>query len=177
MTDSLEHIGGSGLLLQRLAQFMEQARVFDGDYALSGETLQQFNLPVGERMNLLAVQRNRANQFAFSQHRHAQDRPHAAAFDSHDRERIAVEIGLRSGIIVELHSGAGFDDLSDKRIRTGTIQSATHVVETGSAGAAMRHQFHTGAMDLEHQAKIGNTQTQCVAEKHLKDRLQFAGRT
>ena len=92
MTDSLEHIGGSGLLLQQLAQFMEQARVFDGDYALSGETLQQFNLPVGERMNLLAVQRNRANQLAFSQHRHAQDRPHAAAFDSHDRERIAVEM-------------------------------------------------------------------------------------
>src|SRR6516225_10422688 len=32
--DDLEHIGGGGLLLQRFAQLVEQARVLDGDNGL-----------------------------------------------------------------------------------------------------------------------------------------------
>src|SRR5262245_11276850 len=32
--DDLEHVGGGGLLLQRLAQLVEQAGVFDGDDGL-----------------------------------------------------------------------------------------------------------------------------------------------
>ena len=37
--DDLEHIGGGGLLLQRFAQLVEQARVLDGDHCLGGEAL------------------------------------------------------------------------------------------------------------------------------------------
>src|SRR5262249_42471840 len=37
--DDLEHIGGGGMLLQRFAQLVEQARVLDGDDGLSGEVL------------------------------------------------------------------------------------------------------------------------------------------
>ena len=35
--DHLEHVGGGGLLLQRFAQLVEQARVLDGDDGLVGE--------------------------------------------------------------------------------------------------------------------------------------------
>ena len=37
--DDLEHVGGGGLLLQRLAQLVEQARILDGDDGLTGEVL------------------------------------------------------------------------------------------------------------------------------------------
>ena len=37
--DDLEHVGGGGLLLQRLPQFVEQPRVLDGDDGLGGEVL------------------------------------------------------------------------------------------------------------------------------------------
>jgi hypothetical protein len=37
--DDLEHVGGGGLLLQRFAQLVEQARVLDGDDGLAGEIL------------------------------------------------------------------------------------------------------------------------------------------
>ena len=37
--DDLEHVGGGGLLLQRFAQLVEQARVLDGDDGLGGEVL------------------------------------------------------------------------------------------------------------------------------------------
>src|SRR5262249_23204385 len=39
--DYLEHVGGRGLLLQRLAQLVEEARVLDGDDGLAGEVLDQ----------------------------------------------------------------------------------------------------------------------------------------
>ena len=37
--DDLQHLRGRRLLLQRLAQFVEQARVLDGDDGLAGEIL------------------------------------------------------------------------------------------------------------------------------------------
>ena len=49
--DDFEHIGSSGLLLERLAQLVEQPRVLDGDYGLVGEGGDQLNLFVGEGPN------------------------------------------------------------------------------------------------------------------------------
>ena len=58
----MQHLRGRGLLLQRfgqivgaLAQLVEQAGVLDGDNRLGGEVLDQLDLLVGERSNLLAV--------------------------------------------------------------------------------------------------------------------------
>ena len=56
--DDLEHVGGGGLLLQQLAQFVEQPRILDGDDGLRGEILHQFDLLVGERAHLLTVHGN-----------------------------------------------------------------------------------------------------------------------
>ena len=56
--DDLEHVGGGGLLLQRLPQFVEQPRVLDGDDGLGGEVLHQRDLLVGEWPNFLAVDRD-----------------------------------------------------------------------------------------------------------------------
>src|SRR6185437_6882919 len=47
--DHLEHIGGCGLLLQRLAQLVEQPRIFDRDHGLVGKDPYQLDLLVGER--------------------------------------------------------------------------------------------------------------------------------
>ena len=44
-----KHLGGRGLLLQRLALFGHQPRVLHRDHRLRGEVLQQRDLPVGER--------------------------------------------------------------------------------------------------------------------------------
>src|SRR6516164_2622119 len=74
-TDNFQHLGGRGLLLQRLgevgsalAQFVEQARVLDGDNGLGGEILHQRNLFVGEPSNLLAVNGEGADQNIVLEH-------------------------------------------------------------------------------------------------------------
>ena len=60
-TNHLEHVGRRGLLLQRFAQLVEQARILDGDDGLRGEIGQQGDLFVGERAYLLAVDDQRTN--------------------------------------------------------------------------------------------------------------------
>src|SRR5262249_51167472 len=59
--DNLEHVGGGGLLLQRFAQLIEQARVLDGDDGLTGEVFHQLDLPIGERADDLPVNADSAD--------------------------------------------------------------------------------------------------------------------
>ena len=47
--DHLQHLGGRGLLLQRLLGLVEQPRVLDRDHGLVGEGLEQREFLVGER--------------------------------------------------------------------------------------------------------------------------------
>ena len=89
---TLEHVGGGGLLLQQFAQLVEQAGVLDGDDGLGGEVLDQLDLLVGERPNLLAVDDDGADQLVLLEHRHAEKRPRTAEFDDGDRARIALDI-------------------------------------------------------------------------------------
>ena len=67
--DDLEHVGGGGLLLQRFAQLVEQPRILDGDDGLGGEVLDQLNLLVGERLDLIAGRYEDADRRSFSQQR------------------------------------------------------------------------------------------------------------
>src|SRR5262249_35875734 len=53
--DDTQHLRRRGLLRQGLAQLVEQPRVLDGDACLAGEAREQFDLLVGERADLLAV--------------------------------------------------------------------------------------------------------------------------
>ena len=57
----LEHVGGSGLLLERFAQLVEQPCVLDSDNGLSGKILEKLDLLVGERPYLLTINRNGAD--------------------------------------------------------------------------------------------------------------------
>src|SRR5262249_48509803 len=78
--DNLEYVGGRGLLLQRLPQFVEQPRVLDGDDGLGGEVLQQLDLLVGERLDLLAIDDDRTDQLIVFEHRHPEVRARTGRF-------------------------------------------------------------------------------------------------
>src|SRR5215813_9234575 len=53
--DDLKHVSSRGLLLEGLAQFVEQPRVLDGDDGLSREVCDEFDLLVGKWANFLAI--------------------------------------------------------------------------------------------------------------------------
>ena len=70
--DHLQHLGGRGLLFQRLPLFGDQPRVLDRDHRLIGEGADEFYPPVGERLDTLARQHDCSDRFAFAQQRHAE---------------------------------------------------------------------------------------------------------
>ena len=70
--DDLEHVGGRGLLLQRLAQLIEQARIFDRNHGLIGERGDQRNVTVIERPDDPSREYHDAYCDAFTHKRNAQ---------------------------------------------------------------------------------------------------------
>ena len=80
--DDSQDLGGGGLLLERLGQLAvarlqlgEQADVLDRDDRLVGEGLEQRDLLVGERANLLATDEDGADGRAVAEQRHGEDGP------------------------------------------------------------------------------------------------------
>ena len=77
----------------RFAQFVEQARVLDGDDGLRGEILQQFDLLIGERAHLLAVNSDRADQLVVLEHRYDKKSPKSAETDGGNEKRFPLDVG------------------------------------------------------------------------------------
>src|SRR5262249_29411825 len=92
--DDLQHIGGRGLLLEGLAEFVEQPGVLDRDDGLIREGLDHRELLGGEGSNLRTPHRNRTHEDTFATHRHTEKGPDAAATRSLG-EGAPVRIGLR----------------------------------------------------------------------------------
>ena len=95
--DDLEHVGGRRLPLQRSrssSQLVEQPRVLDGDHGLGGEILHQRDLLVGERPNLLAINRDNAEYRVFLAQWHLQRRTRSAEIDKSAALRIAGSVRL-----------------------------------------------------------------------------------
>src|SRR5262249_33886324 len=92
--DDLEHVGGGGLLLQRLAQLVEQTGILDRDDGLGGEVFGQLDLFIGEWPDFFAVNADAAHQLAFLQHRHNDQRPSTSQLDKPNRGRLTLEVGL-----------------------------------------------------------------------------------
>src|SRR5262249_8290140 len=66
----LEHVGGRGPLLERLAQLIQQAHVLDGNDGLRCEVSHQLDLLVHKWPHLLAVDDNGTDQLLLLQHRY-----------------------------------------------------------------------------------------------------------
>src|SRR5258707_6418345 len=49
--DDLQHLSGRGLLLQSLTRLGNEPRVLHRDYCLVGKSADQFDLPLGERLD------------------------------------------------------------------------------------------------------------------------------
>src|SRR5262245_9482733 len=89
--NSLEHLRGSRLLLQRfgeivraLAQFLQKSRILDGDDGLGGKVRHQLDMLACERPDLLAIDVDCADQLIGLKHWHRDYRPIASEVDGGD---------------------------------------------------------------------------------------------
>jgi len=80
-TDDLQYLGGGGLLLQCLVCLSDQPGILDRDDRLVGKSADQFDLPLAERLDPMAMQHENANWLALAQQRDAEHRPQPPEVD------------------------------------------------------------------------------------------------
>src|SRR5262245_45702139 len=174
--DDLEHVGGGGLLLQRLAQLVEEPRVLDGDDRLRGEILNQFDLLVGEGANFLMKDCDSSNQVIILEHRHNNAGPNATKLDGVDDRWIALGIRLCRCNVGGLDRLLGSDQLAQGGTRGGTDRTASaclgkcprHIVAGDDAQCP-------AFMEIE-AAELGLANAYRVCQHRLKYRLKLARR-
>src|SRR6185436_20022778 len=125
--DDSQHLRGRGLLLQRfgeivgaLSQFAEQPRVLDGDDGLRGEIMEQLDLLFSERLYLLAIDRDDADQLFVLDHWHCDERAGAAKLDDADDGGLAFEISLFGREIDDVLDLLGGNRTRQRYVRRGT---------------------------------------------------------
>jgi hypothetical protein len=142
--DSLKDLRTRCLLLQclskvrgALAQFVEQPRVLNGNDGLGSEVLDQFDLLVGERSNLLAKDADCANQFVVFYHWETQQRPNTCTFGG-TPQGVVTRITLISQYI---------GDLYGRLCAKHTTETRTGYWLNGRAAQALQFKRSGSAMD------------------------------
>ncbi len=182
--DDLEHVGGGCLLLQRFrkvvgapAQFAQQPRVLDGDHRLRGEVLHQLDLRVVERQYLLPVDRNRAYQAVFLDHRHEHQCPGTAKVRQCDEWRKSAGICVFVPDVGDVLKPLRACESAHRHVRTrihhliaGSLldQRGGHVVKRRAAKAI--------AFGLPKHAEFGSADAGGIFQHGLEHRLQVARR-
>jgi len=116
----LEHIAGRGLVFERFfevacagLQFAEQSRILDRNDRLVGKGAHQFDLPLGERLDSIPRQINRAEHGALAQQWHPKAGASPGRHDLGQREvRVSAEVR-------DVHDIAFERDPPDDAVATG----------------------------------------------------------
>ena len=87
--DDAQDFRRSGLPFQRLARFVEEPRIFQGDHRLRREIFQELDLLLGERRHFLPVGEDRADERPVLAQRHHQQRADAGELHGRSRYRVA----------------------------------------------------------------------------------------
>ena len=171
--DDLEHVGGGGLLLQRLAQLIEQPHVLDGDDGLIGKCPQHRKLLVGQRSGHKPHDAEQADRLIAARHGHDRDCAVAAGQEVlapggkfrrgirdvgniHDpaiEQRCAVHVIPREGGTGNCAS-PGFDE---SRIRSGDCRGIDRgpIPERDADEGARKELQPTLHDGVEHRLRVG----------------------
>ena len=150
-------------------ELVEQARVLDGDDSLGGEVLDQLDLLVGERTDLLPIDGDRADQHFVFKHRHTDAGARAT-------ERRCPADGF-SGIVGRVTHLLRPHDAFEQAARRWLI-SAAGLEKFGKRRRHVVHCPHAHPsifMEVQH-AEVGFADAHRVLQHGLEHRLQFAGR-
>ena len=119
--DDLQHLRGGGLLRERFAQLAEQPRVFDGNHRLGGEVRQEFDVLVGERAYLPAVDREGSDRLALLEHWNNQQAADAGNVHRSGRERVASAVGFAVFQVGDLRGTARRNGARQGDVRTWPV--------------------------------------------------------
>src|SRR5262245_4360826 len=175
--DHLEHVGSGGLLLEGLAQLVEESGILDGDDGLFSEIAHELDLLVGERIHLFAVDRYRADDLVVLQHRDENDGPASAQFRGGDRIRIAVEVALFGHSVGDVNRMPRAEDTAKAAGRARLDRLAVLKLRKCWRRATQCDGMECAVRETVENAEMGITHARGVLQHRVEDRLQIAGRT
>src|SRR6516165_2909360 len=108
--------------LGSFAQFLQKPRVLDCYDGLSSKILQQLDLLVGERQNLLAIDDNRTDQIIILEHRHVDQGSRASKFHSGNPQRVALGVSRARSQVFGLNYLLGLYQPSKTGLRARTYR-------------------------------------------------------
>ena len=181
--DTLQNLGGRGLLLQRfgeilraLAQLLEQPCVLDRDHRLGGEIPHQLDLLFGEGTHLLAVDGDCADQIIVLEHRHDEQRPIACKLGTGDRHRIALDVASLCPDIGYVDDVLRHGGVPKAGARTGTdYWIAPPHIQPCLRRVVLGDETERVAFAQEEVAELGFANARRVRQHGLEHRLQLAG--
>jgi hypothetical protein len=90
--DHFEHAGGSGLLLQRFAQSIQELAILDRDNGLGGEIGDQLDLRAGEWAHLSPVDSDCTDHLIVLEHWDSEESADLSELHGCDHDRIAISV-------------------------------------------------------------------------------------
>jgi hypothetical protein len=176
--DNLEHVGGRRLLLQRFPQFVEQARVLDGDDGLAGEIPHQLDVLVAERLNFLTVYADRPDQLVVLDHRNGEHRAIPGEFDGLDDKRMTTDIRLRRRDVGDLRHLPSGGDAAERHVRRGPDQRVPpEGLDIGGRRVVGGDRAKGIVLAQEQRAELGRADTHGVLQDRLEHRIERSWRT
>src|SRR5262249_35229791 len=172
-TDDLEHVGRGGLLLEGLAQLVEQARVLDGDDGLIREGLDQRELLGSEGSNLRPPHRNRANEETFATHRHTEEGSDAADTRSLGVNGTPARIRLR---IKNLDCAVLNSYAPDNCAVSWPNRAMVYPLPKPRRGIVIRGELVHLAIRLKDKPLLGGAKPGRVLDQSVENRLKFERR-
>src|SRR6516164_2262561 len=174
--DNLQYLGGRGLLLQGLARLGQQPRILDRDHRLRREILQQRDLLVGKRLDLLAIDRQHAEQGISLPQRYGEMAAGAAEIDDSAAVRVAAAVRFL------IHQVEIVDDVlagqNSRRCGPRPEPSRIAGTELGKGGRYAAHRHTVKALSVEYVEDPEGTaaQAQCLLEHHIEHGAEITRR-
>ena len=173
--NNAQHLRCGGLLLQRLAQFVEQPRVLDSDHRLGGEILHQRGLLVGEGAQFLSIDADGADQLVVLKQRHGEQGSNSAEIDRRNPHRIARCIAWIRVSDFDLDNPLCCDSAAETRIRARMNELVQPRFDIGRRRAVHGSGTEAIAFAEVHRAEFGLADARGILQHGLKNRLQLAG--
>src|SRR6516165_7736703 len=163
-------------LLRSLAQFVQKPGVLDRDHSLGGKIGDQLNLLACKWPHLLAIDTNRANQFALLEHWHVEKTSHAAEISCRDAKRFAVGVSLLGTCIDDMDSLLIVGDTAQASPWTSADRSSIQIFVVFGRHAESRDRCVSAIIKAEQYPDFGSANPCRALQDCPKNWLQFARR-
>ena len=181
--DDLEHVGGRGLLLERLGkivgalpQLIEQPRILYGDDGLRREVRDQLDLLVSKRADFFAKNADGTDQLSIFQQGDVEQRADAAEIGRCAAPGIALGVDLLGAGIDDVHRLFGFDDPAEPGVWAGEYRPALKVFGEFARDADLGKGGIGAVLITKQSADAGTAHAGCVLQDGLEHRREIAGR-